>query len=323
MGGGNHVYRAFLRDPLCALTSRLFHITLSITLFFQPSFLFFSLLFSSLLLLHPYFSPHVNLIFNSSPLYRVVQFVRTSPHLIVLLVSNLLVYLCLFLTIGVFLAILVTTSTKGLPVGKINNMSPSKHVYQGMSPHPSGVNVEYVDTIPGTHLTAFSSDRRSGSSGHEAPLGFTSPDHSATVHHLGSKYEDKDPFTSPGAKVRPEQKLSATASAFQPFNIRLNQGSMHSTNNVRGNVSDTTISAKLKNEDSHLMDPNSPSGSLDSGIVKLGTFSTDTRVTRAIRIFGIYMPVSREQVETCLQVSFISFQASFIRVLQVSENPFC
>jgi hypothetical protein len=39
----------------------------------------------------------------------------------------------------------------------------------------------------------------------------------------------------------------------------------------------------------------------------LGTFSTDTRVTRALRISGIYMPVSREQVENCLQVSVYIF----------------
>lgn len=194
-------------------------------------------------------------------------------------------------------------------------MSPSKQVYQDLSPHSPGVDVEYVDTTPGTHLTAFPSGRRSGTLTHETTAGLTSPTASGTAHHLGSKFEDKDPFTSPGTKMRPEQKLSATASAFQPFNFRLSQSSMRSPANAQGAISDTTTSTKWKNGDNHLVNPNSPTGSLQSGVAQLGTFSTDTKVTRAIRISGIYMPVSREQVETCLQVSFKMFLGIFLLTL--------
>lgn len=184
-------------------------------------------------------------------------------------------------------------------------MSPSKHKYQGLSPHPSSHDEEHINST-----ACFSSDRPSGTSSHEKSLDISSPPSNSGTIHLGSIYEDKDPFTSPQAQARPEQKLSATASAFLPFNFRLNnQAAMHSSvpSNAHNIGPDSATSNELKSGDNHVMDPKSPTNILNTGTTQLGTFSTDTRVTRALRISGIYMPVSREQVENCLQVSVYIF----------------
>ncbi|KFY22567.1 hypothetical protein V491_02762 [Pseudogymnoascus sp. VKM F-3775] len=149
-------------------------------------------------------------------------------------------------------------------------MSTSKHAYQG-----------------------FFTDDHSGTAAHGPGLGLTSPASSEGGCTLKPEYEDKDPFTSPGVKLASEQKLSATASTFQPYSVRLNHGSMHS---LAG--------------DSQPAELVSPTDSFISGIEQQGIFSTDTQVTRALRISGIYITVSREQVETCLQEKGIPERAT-------------
>lgn len=135
-------------------------------------------------------------------------------------------------------------------------------------------------------------------------MGLTSPASSEGGCTLKPEYEDKDPFTSPSAKLASEQKLSATASAFQPYSFRLNQGSMHSlTGNKGAQQSDINKIANPNKGESQSAELLSPTDSFISGIDQQGIFSTDTQVTRALRISGIYITVSREQVETCLQVS--------------------
>ncbi|KAL5351563.1 hypothetical protein ACLOAV_003423 [Pseudogymnoascus australis] len=149
-------------------------------------------------------------------------------------------------------------------------MSTSKHAYQGFCP-----------------------DELSGTVAHSSGLGLTSPASSTGDCIPKLKYENKDPFTSPGAKLGSEQKLSATASTFQPYSVRLNHGSMHA---LAG--------------DNQSVEPVSPTDSFASGVGQQGIFSTDTQVTRALRISGIYMTVSREQVETCLQEKGIPERAT-------------
>ncbi|KFX90215.1 hypothetical protein V490_06568 [Pseudogymnoascus sp. VKM F-3557] len=144
-------------------------------------------------------------------------------------------------------------------------MSTSKHAYKGFFP----------DELSGTDL------------------GLTSPASSTAGCTPKPKYEDKDPFTSPGAKSGSDQKLSATASAFHPFGVRLNHGSMHPLSG-----------------DTQSLEPVSPTDSFTSGIAQQGIFSTDTQVTRALRVTGIYIAVSREQVETCLQEKGIPERAT-------------
>ncbi|KFZ06983.1 hypothetical protein V501_06887 [Pseudogymnoascus sp. VKM F-4519 (FW-2642)] len=149
-------------------------------------------------------------------------------------------------------------------------MSTSKHAYQGFFP-----------------------DDPSGTVAHESDLGLTSPASSTGGCTLTAKYEDKDPFTSPVAKLGHEQKLSATASSFEPFSVHLNKGSIHS---IAGG--------------GQYVEPVSPADSFASGIGQQGIFSTNTQVTRALRISGIYITVSREQVETCLQEKGIPERAT-------------
>lgn len=88
------------------------------------------------------------------------------------------------------------------------------------------------------HHTGFFTDDLSGTAAHGPGLGLTSPASSEGGCTLKPEYEDKDPFTSPGVKLASEQKLSATASTFQPYSVRLNHGSMHS---LAGNKGAPTI----------------------------------------------------------------------------------
>ncbi|KFY81382.1 hypothetical protein V500_11473 [Pseudogymnoascus sp. VKM F-4518 (FW-2643)] len=167
-------------------------------------------------------------------------------------------------------------------------MSTSKHAYQGFFP-----------------------DGLSGTVAHGSGFGLTSPVSTTGDCTPKPKCEDKDPFTSPGAKLGSEQKLSATASTFQPFSVRLTQGSMHSQAGNRGaQQSDTVKTAKPNKGNSQSVEAVSPTDSFTSGIGKQGIFSTDTQVTRALRISGIYIAVSKEQVETCLQEMGIPVQAT-------------
>lgn len=182
-------------------------------------------------------------------------------------------------------------------------MSTSKHAYKGLHPSLAAIGLDCIDTNPACYLTGFFPDELSG-----ADLGLTSPASTTAGCTPKPKYEDKDPFTSPGAKSGSDQKLSATASAFHPFGVRLNHGSMHPLSGNRGaQQSDGVKVAKPNKGDTQSLEPVSPTDSFTSGIAQQGIFSTDTQVTRALRVTGIYIAVSREQVETCLQVSLFEF----------------
>jgi hypothetical protein len=223
------------------------------------------------------------------------------------------VYLQVLLTNGVFPAIVLTIFSHSLRVGKPTRC-PHQSMHSKVShPYLAAVGVDCIDTNQATHLIGFSPDGPSGTVAHGSGLGLTATVGSATGCSPELKYEDKDPFTSPGSKVRPEQKLNATASTFQPFSVRLNQGSMHSFIGNRDIQSGTVNTSKLNKGDSQSVDPGFPSDTFNSNIKQQGTFSTDTKVTRAIRISGIYGTVSREQVETLLQASLLlSLEVSFL-----------
>lgn len=128
--------------------------------------------------------------------------------------------------------------------------------------------------------------------------------------------QDKDPFIS--NRMKGEQKLSPTASDFQPYALRLTpqelsyplvvsnrlqptkaQASIHAPSGISASLSATASSM--------VSDPISPTSSEgSSGVTQLGTFSTDTIVTRALMIrsiSGMYSPVTITLVESCVNVS--------------------
>lgn len=108
---------------------------------------------------------------------------------------------------------------------KPDKMSTSKHAYQGL--YPICWQLVCISANLANHFTGFCPDELSGTVAHSSGLGLTSPASSTGDCIPKLKYENKDPFTSPGAKLGSEQKLSATASTFQPYSVRLNHGSMH------------------------------------------------------------------------------------------------
>jgi hypothetical protein len=128
----------------------------------------------------------------------------------------------------------------------------------------------------------------------------------------------KDPFIS--IKTKGEQKLSPTASAFQPYALKINPSGINYPTTVssvnqassRGQLAltgnsgitiDTSFTAN-----SMAAEPVSPASSQGSfGITQLGNFSTDGIVTRALHISsisGIYAPISAYSVEAIVKVSF-------------------
>lgn len=118
--------------------------------------------------------------------------------------------------------------------------------------------------------------------------------------------QDKDPFTTPSVKVRSEQKLSATASAFQPFMYRT---PVASSAFYAENVASSPKPFNFQVEDKTSAEPtNSLNSAGGSGY--MGAFSTATRVTRAIRIAGIYSPVASELVESCISEKGIPDRAT-------------
>lgn len=118
-----------------------------------------------------------------------------------------------------------------------------------------------------------------------------------------SNHEEKDPFTTPSTKGRSEQKLSATASAFQPFMYRMNtQTPVASSASYVNNPAVSPITFGQKVEDKIAQEPTANFNAA-RGLGFMGAFSTDTRVTRALRIAGIYAPISGGLVENCISVS--------------------
>lgn len=184
-------------------------------------------------------------------------------------------------------------------------MSPSsKDAYQGINSFQSSGSEDHMNDASASKATSFNLTQRPESQSQVQRLGSSSPTSSSGLQQIRLQHEDKDPFTSPGIKQKPEQKLSATASAFQPFMFRMNTQTSHGEASSRQQVSFPPTPFIGYFPSNTVVAP----GSVNATPAKVknsqtGAFSTDTRVTRALRISGIYVPATREQVESCLQVS--------------------
>lgn len=198
-------------------------------------------------------------------------------------------------------------------------MSPSsKDAYKGINSYQSFGSGNHLEDASASNnnnnVTSVNRTKRSESQSQAQSFGTPSPTSSSGLQQSGSQHEDKDPFTSPGTK-KPEQKLSATASAFQPFMFRMGtQGSPQSPANLIQQSSLPSTPFTGYSQSNSLVSPYP----VNATPVKVsnshtGAFSTDTRVTRALRISGIYVPATREQVENCLKVSLTYFVPNPLR----------
>jgi hypothetical protein len=165
--------------------------------------------------------------------------------------------------------------------------SSSVHHFQGSSPHSSAGS---ATGTPETQLTAFSpfspENQLNKSISERIGVAFSaSPVVPSGLRANIMDSLDKDPFVTQG---KGEQKLSPTASAFQPFALRTGEGTSYSPMVVQSPGSTATIrSAKMPREKLTNTDPASPTSSQASGITQQGTFSTDTGATRALKVSGI------------------------------------
>lgn len=146
---------------------------------------------------------------------------------------------------------------------------------------PGGSNTGTPDTL----ITSFSPETFAQRAEHlDTQMSLFKPK-STNFVATGLTSMDRDPFVTTNF-VKSEQKLSPTASSFHPFEMKL-QG-----------ITAAPVRLDQKSE-------NSSAKTEDSNIsaTQLGTFSIDTSVTRAIKITGIYGPISFAEVENCLRVS--------------------
>jgi hypothetical protein len=158
------------------------------------------------------------------------------------------------------------------------------------SPHSSSGAADSGEGTPDTRLTSFSPEdarlvKPSNTKSTGTPL----------------KASQQDPFVTTSSKPKGEQKLSATASAFQPFGLRVSSSSSapvttHGSAPVPGTIQylDGVIAAQL-----------SPSsGTQHPELTQQGTFSTDTGATRCIKIANIYDGDVFHLVEASMNVSY-------------------
>ena len=164
----------------------------------------------------------------------------------------------------------------------------------GQSPHSSSGIFGSSEGTPDTRFTAFSPDDA-------RPLKASNQDSDAA--HSGATHQD--PFVTITARGRSEQKLSATASAFKPFNLPV------ATTGPATELGFTATAAlpgqiKKLNNLIDLCKPGNGSkygnvtqsapiyGSQQGGANQQGTFTTDTVTTRCIQITNVYNPGSTD-----------------------------
>ncbi len=137
------------------------------------------------------------------------------------------------------------------------------------SPHSSSGRDESAGGTPDTKFTAFSPDDP------RAPK-------PSSVKSAGTPLETShnDPFVSDATKPKVEQKLSATASAFQPFGLRVSS--------VIPSPVVAYGSAPLLNTAQYLNNIIAEASPRRAEITQFGTFTTDTGATRNIKVSGIY-----------------------------------
>lgn len=175
------------------------------------------------------------------------------------------------------------------------------------SPHSSSGAVESTQGTPDTRLTAFSPEDVRPPKG--IKFGLASASFEATP---------QDPFVSSGSRNKIDQKLSATASAFQPFSSKASKdGPSYSTpvvayGSLIGRGTEKTSASQLVPLD----DAQSSEAS------NYGTFTSDTGASRCIRMKSIYndhvLPLAVLSLEVRLR-SLLFFSINFLHQNNVTD----
>ncbi|KAG9231638.1 RNA recognition motif 2-domain-containing protein [Amylocarpus encephaloides] len=143
------------------------------------------------------------------------------------------------------------------------------------SPHSSSGSNSSFDATPESKLTVFSPEDQAKSLGSKIRSNATTNDH-------------QDPFVTSKAK---EVKLSATASAFQPFGIR--PASNAYVSSTVCNSSSPLSSSNFESNKNNMMS----SAEMD----QFGTFTTDTGASRCMKVVSIYGAQAEELVKASLE----------------------
>jgi hypothetical protein len=161
------------------------------------------------------------------------------------------------------------------------------------SPNSSSDSNEEFQATPDTRLTAFSPDDRSRRVAQMSdsidPADTMPKTFGANVGGAPLTAGHHDPFVTTNAKNK-EVKLSATASAFEPFGIQA--GPSNAATRVRSSSSTPGTLEYLQKE------------TLNAGEVnQFGTFTTDTGASRCMKATSLYGLNAQKLVETSLAVS--------------------
>jgi len=157
--------------------------------------------------------------------------------------------------------------------------------YYKTSPNSSHDGLQSMDATPDTKLTAFSPDDVRSI---KIPSASRSADTSTESCH-------NDPFVSAGSKPKAEQKLSATASTFQPFGLKNVGLAPISSTPVPGTADH--LHAIIAADADVVRDP------ITSEVLGAGKFTTDTLASRSIKVESIFKNDISKLVESSLEVN--------------------
>jgi len=191
----------------------------------------------------------------------------------------------------------------------------SKHGFLGSSPSSDGVGS--ANGTPETRLTPFSSVKSINDKTAFLfnPTASNASSIKATLSQHGIDPMDKDPFITTGVKTSCEQSvLSPTASAFQPFSVRISQAIDHTPVVVNSQGHTAALRAAkqsmLAPPAPSNIEPASPMGSQSPALAQSGSFSTDLgSITRALKVSGIYHPVQAALLQAGVQVCHYSLSS--------------
>ncbi|TAQ90445.1 hypothetical protein B7494_g1292 [Chlorociboria aeruginascens] len=176
------------------------------------------------------------------------------------------------------------------------SFNPAMH---GQSPHSSSNDAaESTQGTPDTRFTAFSP---------EDARAFKLTASASTATPL--RASQHDPFVTTTSKSKAEQKLSATASSFQPFSFKVSSASSVPTV-AYGSASLTPLLSNpvpgtVQYLDSVVAAHTSPApAAKHTGATQHGIFTTDTGATRCIKVASIYQDDVLPLVNLSLDIGF-------------------
>jgi hypothetical protein len=190
-------------------------------------------------------------------------------------------------------------------------MMSSQRGFLGSSPSSDGAGS--ANGTPETRLTPFSTaksinDKATFLFDPHSVNGARACSIECPMSQHGMNPMDKDPFITSGVKVSSEQSaLSPTASAFQPFSVRISQAIEHTPvvvanqgHSAAVHVANQSVIALPAPSN---IEPTSTPASHSPELTQSGSFSTDSgSITRLLKVSGIHHPVEAALLQADVQV---------------------